>query len=237
MTIGERLRAARRERNMSLADLARETKLSRGFISQVESGRSNPSLASLRKLTASLGLPAGAFFDDAQDAGMPPSKTLEQGIQSSLRPNHHSVQLFSLDHTSGLDCLPIGDGGLEDLAALLSLPVRSGAFGSAPSLMIRGMAFCAVLRGTVRITHESRAIVARQGEVAAFDPGGAYSITCAADTDASIFLTLPSGCQLPTLSDLNLVEQSVVRPLAASGPFRLVEMRAAIRAAGRAYRR
>ncbi len=237
MTIGERLRAARRERNLSLADLARVTSLSRGFISQVESGRSNPSLASLRKLTAALGLPAGAFFDDTQGVGVLSSGSLDRERQGPQLSNSTVLQIFSLESLKGPGWVRIREDRADGTATLLSLPVGSGAFGQAPPGPISGSALCAVLRGEVRITQDHKAIVVRQGEVASFDPSGSYSVICAASTEASLFLTLPLGCQLPTLTDLSLLEQPVVRLLAGSGPFRLVEMRAAVRAAGREYRR
>jgi transcriptional regulator with XRE-family HTH domain len=237
VTIGERLRTTRRERDMSLADLARVTGLSRGFISQVESGKSNPSLASLRKLTAALGLHAGAFFDDTQGASVLPSGNLGLERPGPQLSNSPILQIFSLESSKGPGWVRIREDEAGGTAALLSLPIGSGAFGQATSAAIGGSVLCAVLRGEVRITQGQRAIVARQGEVASLDPVGAYNVTCAASSDASIFLTLPPGCQLPTLTDLSLLEQSMIRPLAGSGPFRLVEMRAAVRAAGRAYRR
>jgi|GEM_PF-1425060 len=237
MTIGERLRAARRERNMSLADLARVTGLSKGFISQVESGKSNPSLASLRKLTAALGLPAGAFLDDTQEARVLPSGTMERETQDPQISNPPVLQVFSLASSKGPGWVRIREDEAQGTAYLLFLPVGSGAFGQAPPGSISGSALCAVLRGEVRITQDHKAIVARQGEVASFDPSGSYSVTCAAGSGTSLFLTLPPGCQLPTLTDLSLLAQPMIRPLAGSGPFRLVEMRAAVRAAGREYRR
>ena len=64
MTIGERIRAARTEREMSLSDLARSTYLSKGFISQVESGTSNPSPRACVKLAVALNPAPGAFLDE-----------------------------------------------------------------------------------------------------------------------------------------------------------------------------
>jgi hypothetical protein len=191
----------------------------------------------LRKVTAALGLPTGAFFDDAQGAGMLPSVTLDGETQDPRGSNSPIIQVFSLESLKGPGWVRVREDEAQGTASLLSLPIGSGAFGQANSSAKGGSALCAVLRGTVRITQDHKAIIARQGDVASFDPGGSYSVTCAAGSDASLFLTLPPECQLPTLTDLSLLEQPIVRPLAGSGPFRLVEMRAAVRAAGREYRR
>ena len=52
--LGERVRSARRERGMSQAQLAGE-QLTKGFISQVESGLVRPSVRSLQILATRLG--------------------------------------------------------------------------------------------------------------------------------------------------------------------------------------
>ena len=52
--LGERVKAARLWRGMTMAELATACGLTKGFISQVESGSSNPSLNTLRKIAAAL---------------------------------------------------------------------------------------------------------------------------------------------------------------------------------------
>ncbi|MRH29876.1 helix-turn-helix domain-containing protein [Microbacterium sp. SYP-A9085] len=55
-TIGERLRAARLERKMSLRHLAQEVGVSASLISQVETGKTRPSVATLVSLANLLGI-------------------------------------------------------------------------------------------------------------------------------------------------------------------------------------
>src|SRR5438093_998008 len=57
MELGEKVREARTERNMTLANLASATKLTKGFLSQLERGLSNPSLESLGRIASALDLP------------------------------------------------------------------------------------------------------------------------------------------------------------------------------------
>ena len=64
MTLGERVKATRQARHMTLAALAGTSGLTKGFISQLERGRSNPSLESLRRIAASLGVTAQALMSD-----------------------------------------------------------------------------------------------------------------------------------------------------------------------------
>jgi tetratricopeptide (TPR) repeat protein len=62
-TLGERVRIARREAGLSQAQLAGE-ELTKGFISQIESGLVRPSIRSLQYLASKLGRPLGYFIAD-----------------------------------------------------------------------------------------------------------------------------------------------------------------------------
>lgn len=63
LAVGSRLRQARQDAGLSLADIAAATGLSRGFISKCERGLSAASLATLLRWTASLGIGVAALFD------------------------------------------------------------------------------------------------------------------------------------------------------------------------------
>jgi transcriptional regulator with XRE-family HTH domain len=60
--VGKRLRELRRARGVSLAELARDTNYTPGYLSQLESGASVPSLSALATLAAALGSSISAFF-------------------------------------------------------------------------------------------------------------------------------------------------------------------------------
>jgi transcriptional regulator with XRE-family HTH domain len=60
--LGGTVRAQRERRQMTIASLARQVGVSAAAISQIESGTVQPSLATLRKLAASLGVPIFRLF-------------------------------------------------------------------------------------------------------------------------------------------------------------------------------
>jgi len=62
-TLGERVRSARREAGLSQAQLA-GAELTKGFISQIESGLVRPSIRSLQHIAAKLGRPLDYFIAD-----------------------------------------------------------------------------------------------------------------------------------------------------------------------------
>ena len=62
--IGDKIRQLRRERSLSLAQLAKRTGVSDSYISQLECGSMDPSVSILRKISRELQVPVSAFFDE-----------------------------------------------------------------------------------------------------------------------------------------------------------------------------
>ena len=59
-----RLRTLRRERRMTQEELAKKARVTRDYISQLETGlRDNPSLPVLRRLAKALGVSAGELLE------------------------------------------------------------------------------------------------------------------------------------------------------------------------------
>jgi transcriptional regulator with XRE-family HTH domain len=66
-SVGERIRAERARQGMSLRALAREVGVSASMISQIETGRSRPSVSTLYALTSALGLSLHDVFSSAEE--------------------------------------------------------------------------------------------------------------------------------------------------------------------------
>lgn len=62
--IGEKLRAARQQRHMSLRDLAKKANISASMLSQIETGKAYPSVRSIYSIASALGLPVDYFFPE-----------------------------------------------------------------------------------------------------------------------------------------------------------------------------
>jgi transcriptional regulator with XRE-family HTH domain len=65
MTLGERIKALRGERQLQQRQLAEKAGLTPSMVSQIESGRLTPSLHTLGKIAAGLGVPIASLFDAA----------------------------------------------------------------------------------------------------------------------------------------------------------------------------
>jgi transcriptional regulator with XRE-family HTH domain len=63
--VGRRLRELRVQRRLSLSELARRSRIGKGTLSELESGRRNPTLETLYALTTALGTPLSAVLSPA----------------------------------------------------------------------------------------------------------------------------------------------------------------------------
>jgi transcriptional regulator with XRE-family HTH domain len=62
--LGERLRALRQERGLSIAQVAQQTGLTKGFLSQLERNLTSVSLAALARICSALGVRFGDVLDE-----------------------------------------------------------------------------------------------------------------------------------------------------------------------------
>jgi transcriptional regulator with XRE-family HTH domain len=88
--LGERLRALRRDRGLSIAQLAERTGLTKGFLSQLERDLTSVSLSALARICAALGVRFGDVLDD------PPMGAVirrESAIRWTEVGNHEDVVL------------------------------------------------------------------------------------------------------------------------------------------------
>jgi transcriptional regulator with XRE-family HTH domain len=68
--LGQRMREVRRKKKMTLRDAAVAAGVSESFLSQVERGLANPSVASLRRIADAMHEPVASFFAGEPQSGM-----------------------------------------------------------------------------------------------------------------------------------------------------------------------
>jgi transcriptional regulator with XRE-family HTH domain len=68
--LGQRIREVRRKKKMTLRDAAVAAGVSESFLSQVERGLANPSVASLRRIADAMREPVASFFVGEPQSGM-----------------------------------------------------------------------------------------------------------------------------------------------------------------------
>ena len=78
---GALIREKRRLCSLTLTDLAQKTGLSISFLSQVETGVTNPSVNSLRKIALALGAPLSSFFEETSLEESTSAYTNEEAVE------------------------------------------------------------------------------------------------------------------------------------------------------------
>lgn len=220
MDIGARLRKVRRERKMTVAALAQASHLSKGFISQVEQGHSQPSLASLQRITSSLHVSLAHIIGSPGE--IPPVPD-----HSYLRPRTYRRAELHKQTAS----ITLVNESAEGTAFSLSLPPGTVASG-APSPGTSGAkGVCFVLRGSTKFSQPASGFTLSEGDALTWDVTVPYSFNNTDGSDSILCLFLPALCPLPELtSPEQVAPRRETAPPAhaadAGGPLRLVAMRA-----------
>jgi transcriptional regulator with XRE-family HTH domain len=133
--VGERLRTLRRFRRDTLQTVAERSGLSESFLSQVERGRSNASIASLKRIADALGVSMADLFEPD---GVPGPRVLRRDERPALqfgilgrkllltpRPLHH-LEVFAgeLEVGGSTGPEPYAHGDSEELFVVLSGTVQ-----------------------------------------------------------------------------------------------------------------
>ncbi|MFH0521803.1 helix-turn-helix domain-containing protein [Streptomyces sp. M41] len=89
--VGARIRQARLERGTGLRALAREIGVSASLVSQIENGRSQPSVSTLYAITTALGISVESLFDAGTPAAAAPVTAAPPGTAP------HALAAFAAD--------------------------------------------------------------------------------------------------------------------------------------------
>jgi mannose-6-phosphate isomerase-like protein (cupin superfamily)/DNA-binding XRE family transcriptional regulator len=175
----------RKKRQMSMRELAERSGASTSFISQVETGKTNPTVAKLQNLATALGVPVNYFFDPHNDPPPPPPETPPRrvlvgpagtaGGDGNGMPVHSGVPFelvrntarasFELDDGVTWERLtPHGRNGIEFLE--VTYPVGTG---SGPLASHFGEEFVLVLEGALEVRFAFDTVVLEAGDSLVFD--------------------------------------------------------------------
>lgn len=132
--LGQRLREARRAQRKTLAQVAEQSGLTKGFVSKLENGQTSASVASLVRLCEALGVPVGALFEP----------TSGQVVRHDAYP---PIEFGG----AGLTEFLLTPGSERRVQAILSEIEPGGGSGDATYTLPTDVEFVFVLSGRVRI--------------------------------------------------------------------------------------
>ncbi|HEX3802488.1 MAG TPA: XRE family transcriptional regulator [Solirubrobacteraceae bacterium] len=128
--VGARLRAARRDRHLSLAALAAAAGIGKGSLSEIENGVRNPTLGTLYALADALGVPLATLLD-----GRVGARITSPGIEARLldvttEADASTVEVYRLSFEPGTNRIAGGHGqGVVEHLLVTSGRLRVGRHG------------------------------------------------------------------------------------------------------------
>jgi transcriptional regulator with XRE-family HTH domain len=196
--LGVRLKELRQNAGFSLRELARQADVSPSLVSQIENGKSRPSVSTLYTFARLLNVPVDVLFDAEQAAGEPAEAADEPGHveatdpTSAWHPSEYATRI-SVIHPSHRAHLRMAEG--VDWERLTATPERDVTFikityapgaGSTEngSLMTHeGFEYGYVIAGVVEVTVGNEVFVLRAGESVGFDSTIPHVFRNIGDTD------------------------------------------------------
>src|SRR4051812_20784699 len=215
--LATRIREQRRRRGLTVAALALAAGLSKGFISQLEAGKSQPSIETLTRIASALGVAASELLDvtGPERSGSQASTHAAVIRHESYRGDLPFVQLSERERASTF---------LVMLPALGSL---AGERANGP--VETGRALGIVLGGTIELVEGGSSFSLGQSDIASWDATQPYLIRNAGFDVVSLAMILPQGVALPSIVTdfVRDTMPQVEKPFVTSveGPLRLVAMR------------
>lgn len=168
--MGERIRAERERQGISLRALARDVGVSASMISQIENGKSRPSVSTLYAITTALGLP----MQDVFGGEVPPPTTLlgvlgtARGIRLGPHIRPKERQILTLD--SGVTWERLGSLPSLDVDFLQITYAPGGSSSSTAELMRHpGWEYGYLVSGNLVLTLGFDEIVLEPGDAVSFD--------------------------------------------------------------------
>ena len=195
--LGVRLKELRQQAGFSLRELARQADVSPSLVSQIENGKSRPSVSTLYTFARLLNVPVDVLFDAEQGGGEPavvdaPGHVEATDPTNAWHPSEYATRI-SVIHPSHRAHLRMAEG--VDWERLAATPERDISFikityapGAAStengSLMTHeGFEYGYVISGVVEVTVGNETFVLHEGESVGFDSTIPHVFRNIGDTD------------------------------------------------------
>jgi transcriptional regulator with XRE-family HTH domain len=161
--LGAKIRAIRRERELSVLDLSNASDISAGMLSKIENGQISPSLSTLQSIASALNVPLSLLFAASEERRDCSYVRARQGVVIERRGTKagHVYQL--LGHVIG------GDVVVEPY--MITLKEDAEAY---TGFQHSGMEFIYMLTGEVIYRHGDNTYRLRPGDSILFDSGALH---------------------------------------------------------------
>ena len=160
VAIGREIHAFRKQQNITVAELAAETNLSIGMLSNIENGNTSPSLSNLQTISNALSVPLTAFFRQYEEQRMAVHTKAGEGVQIEREGTRAGHQYNLLGHIGGNSSSVIVE------PYLITLDNESDTF---KTFQHSGIETIFMLEGEVNYLHGNQIYCLKPGDTLFFD--------------------------------------------------------------------
>lgn len=169
--MGQKLRAIRQEHGLSLRALAEKANVSISLLSQIENGKSMPSVKTLHNIADALDVPLGQFFPNPDEPLV--DETANGNYSGGNEPSAQKLVLRrenrpKLVLNGGVEWMNLTPRENKD-AQFLELHYPVGASSNATMSHHNGREFGLVLSGELTVEFDGDALVLGEGDSIIFD--------------------------------------------------------------------
>lgn len=160
VAIGRQVRAYRKQRNITVAELSALTEISIGMLSKIENGNTSPSLTTLQTLARALSVPLTAFFKGFEEHREAVHTKAGQGVETERAGTRAGHQYNLLGH------LGANSSGVIVEPYLIELTGESDIF---KTFQHTGVEMIYMLEGKVDYRHGAQMYPLEPGDTLFFD--------------------------------------------------------------------
>jgi transcriptional regulator with XRE-family HTH domain len=160
VAIGREVRAFRRQREITVADLSATTGLSIGMLSKIENGNTSPSLTTLQTLANALAVPLTAFFRGFEETRAAVHTKSGEGLETERAGTRANHQYNLLGHIGA------NASGVIVEPYLITLSSEADVF---PTFQHSGIETIYMLEGEVNYRHGDTVYPLKPGDTLFFD--------------------------------------------------------------------
>jgi len=165
VAIGREVRAYRRQKKITVAELAKMTGLSIGMLSKIENGLTSPSLTTLQSLSRALSVPVTSFFRRFEEPRDAMHTKSGEGVETERAGTRAGHQYNLLGHVGS------NSSGVIVEPYLITLSGESDIF---PTFQHDGIEMLYMLEGEIDYRHGASVYPLKPGDTLFFDADAAH---------------------------------------------------------------
>ncbi len=165
VAIGREVRAYRRQKGVTVAELSKLTGLSIGMLSKIENGNTSPSLTTLQTLSNALSVPLTSFFRRFEETRDAVHTKSGEGVEMERDGTRAGHQYNLLGHIGS------NASGVVVEPYLITLTEESDIF---PTFQHEGIEMLYMLEGEVDYRHGNNIYPLKPGDTLFFDADAAH---------------------------------------------------------------